>query len=227
MYVFRTLRAHQSGKGELLAVFVVKDQRYTQLKVQNKEVLYDQPIAGTERDYARIEKYVWHAGVDPHRPLSIVESAIPISDHRLFGPGGLVDDPSQRGMPFSVQISVLGDLSLIGTPPTPDEIEETFGWDEASQSGSDDAQAWKRQRRHRFANKISLVELFSVDAFAEARRRNANYAHALRQLYDYLHEPERSRMAFVARGVSRIVARYPKYGKQIDGAKLESWHKKG
>lgn len=226
VYVFRNVKARRSAKGKLIAAFKVEDKKYTSLRIEDGRVVYESQV-GEPLPYARIERYALLNAAEPQSALSIIDSPIRLSDERLFGSNGLIHDPADRGIPFSMQLRSLGDLTPMGVPPSPDEIGETFGLEVLDGQGSSPceplAEDWKRHRRHRFTEGLSLVELFSPDPFAEARRRNANFSHARKKLTDYLFNSRRSQLAFLAEAVGKMLARNPDYRKHVDEPRLKAW----
>lgn len=226
IYVFRGPRDGKLNKGRFYAAYEVKNGRYIPLEVAPKQVFYDKPKKETPQDIAVFEQYAGGAHVDPYSPLSIVESKIRLSQNRLFGPGGLIHNPARRGIPFSLQLLATNKLPPAGHPPTDEEVSDFFDWSHrdgmVSAKGSP-LEPWKRQRRFHERGFDRVVELFSVDPFAEARRRNANCAHAIKKRLEYLQDPERAKLCYLAEIYEQKLKESPENIKHINRGRLNAW----
>lgn len=229
VYIFRVPTTGDSKPGRLVAAFEVHEQKYKRLQVSGNTIEYGQ-TQGDALSYATTEYYIGLSQSAPSHALCIIDSPIRLSNERLFGKNGLIHDPAQRGISFSAPLSCFGDFPPMGQPPAKDEIDETYGPEVWGDNESMPCQAldedWKRHRRYRFENGISLVELFSPDPFAEGRRRNANFAYARKQQLAYKFEARRAQLAFLAQAVDRLLTKNPDHQKHVNLKLLRSWQDK-
>lgn len=244
VYVFRNTQApHRSVEPKIVAVFRVQNYRYTPLRFTQEEIFYDD-ATGPDLPYAAVKHYGLRSLGGPRAPLSIVDSPIKISHTRIFGEGGLRENPAERGILFSLGAERWRSLDAKGEPPTAEERNEMLRVEddappkpyERPRPWADVNVAWKRQRRHSMVDGKVVVELFSIDPFAEARRRNANYCNAFRRLFEFRHDPRRNKIIAVAgiiEGILELTAEREDYvdmdqltrWQQEDHDKIEALHK--